>query len=143
MNHELSLFADYYQFYFQDDNDAFGDLSEAWTDEATERLMALSDHVVGVGTVRNMDVPVFVHVTDAIPQLNPSDWDRINECSIRCDTGRLVFAGCTDYFPEATRIEVEPGEYEVRIGYRNLGNISEDGLEGDDSYHVFMAAKNA
>ena len=47
---ELSLFADYFQFYIQDDDDGFGDLSEAWSPEAEANLMALGDHVVGIGT---------------------------------------------------------------------------------------------
>lgn len=60
--YQLELFADYYQFYFQDDNSDYGDLSEAWTEDATNQLMAISDRVVGVGTVRNMDVQVFVTI---------------------------------------------------------------------------------
>ena len=42
---ELTLFADYHQFYIQDDDDRFGDLSEAWTEEATNKLLAVSDRV--------------------------------------------------------------------------------------------------
>ncbi len=51
------LFADYFQFYLQDDDDSVGDLSEAWTEEAVERLLAVSRGVVGIATVRNMTVP--------------------------------------------------------------------------------------
>jgi hypothetical protein len=57
---------------------------------------------------------------------------------IQIDTGRLVIAGCTDYFPDAARIEVEPGTYNALIGYKGLGTLSEDGLDGDDSYHIFL-----
>ena len=56
------LFADYFQFYLQDDDQSFGDLSAAWTGEATERLLAVAPHVIGVGTARNMTVPVSVSV---------------------------------------------------------------------------------
>jgi hypothetical protein len=48
-------------------------------------------------------------------------------------------AGCTDYFPDAKRIDVTPGIYDVLVAYRNLESLSEDGLDGDDSYHIFLA----
>jgi hypothetical protein len=117
----------------------FGDLSAAWTEEAVERLVAVSDHVVGVGTVRNMDVPVHVSVSDSLPALKEGEWDRINSASIECDTGRLVLAGCTDYFPDAARLPVPPGRYDILIAYKGVDTISEDGLDGNDSYHIFIA----
>lgn len=136
---ELMLFADYHQFYLQDDDDRFGDLSNSWTPEATERLLAVADHVVGVGTARNMEVPVHISIEPQLPKLDPSEWDRINRTSLVCDTGRIVVAGCTDYFPDAKRLQVTPGHYDVLVAYRNLEALSEDGLDGDDSYHIFLA----
>jgi hypothetical protein len=136
---ELTMFADYHQFYLQDDDIRFGDLSNAWTPEATERLLAVADHVVGVGTVRNMNVPVHIAIDSQLPDLDPTKWDRINRTSLVCDTGRIVVAGCTDYFADAKRLEVTPGVYEVLVAYANLGSLSEDGLDGDDSYHIFLA----
>ena len=139
MRVDLVLFADYHQFYLQDDDSRFGDLSNAWTPEATEQMLAVADHVVGVGTARNMDVPVHIYVGSELPDLSPSEWDRVNRTSLVCDTGRIVVAGCTDYFPDAKRLEVHPGVYDVAVGYKGLMSLSEDGLEGDDSYHVFLA----
>ncbi|MEL7536986.1 MAG: hypothetical protein AAFM91_07910 [Pseudomonadota bacterium] len=136
---ELTIFADYHQFYIQDDDDQFGDLSESWTDEATNRLLAVSDRVVGIGTARNSDVAVVLETSDELPELVPDQWDRINKTAIECATGRLVVAGCTDYFPDAFRLEVEPGTYDLLIGYRNLDADSPNALEGDDSYHLFIA----
>ena len=138
---ELQLFADYFQFYLQDDDPKFGDLSEAWTQEAVDNLLAESDHVIGIGTVRNMDVPVFIEILETLPQLKPDDWDRINYSSISCGTGRLVIAGCTDYFPDAKRIHLTPGDYDLTVGYKDLDKISEDGLDGEDSYHLFLYPK--
>ena len=54
---ELALFADYFQFYIQDEA-AKGDLSEAWSEEATDRLLAIAPGTIGIGTVRNMEVPI-------------------------------------------------------------------------------------
>lgn len=136
---EFELFADYYQFYIQDDNEALGDLSDSWTKEATENLIAISDGVIGIGTARNMDVPVTVEITDKPKFLLESDYDKINVATIQCNSGKLVVAGCTDYFPDASRIEVVPGKYEAQIGYKCLNEISDDGLDGKDSYHVFLS----
>lgn len=136
---ELQIFADYHQFYIQDDDDRFGDLSEAWTEDAVSKLLAVSDRVIGVGTVRNSDVPVVLETCTELPELKPDEWDRINRAALYCETGRLVIAGCTDYFPDAFRLEVEPGKYDVLIGYCNLDSISANALEGDDSYHIFIA----
>jgi hypothetical protein len=67
-----------------------------------------------------------------------AEWQQVNLCSLRTGTGRLVVAGCTDYFPDAARISVRPGIYQAIVCYRGLDTISADGLRGDDSYHVFL-----
>lgn len=136
---ELTIFADYHQFYIQDDDDRYGDLSEAWTDEATKKLLAVSDRVVGIGTLRNSDVAVVLEICDELPELAPDEWYQINKTALECQTGRLVVAGCTDYFPKAFRLEVEPGTYDLLIGYRSIGTVSPNRLEGEDSYHLFIA----
>lgn len=139
---EFSVFADYHQFYLQDDDERFGNLSDAWTPEATERLLVVAEHVVGIGTVRNMEVAVRIEIGSQLPNLDPSQWEKVNRTSLVCDTGRIVVAGCTDYFPDARRLNVTPGTYDVLVGYKNLQSLSEGGLEGDDSYHIFLAPKN-
>lgn len=135
---QFELFADYHQFYLQDDDRSKGDLADAWTREATDRLLAVAPHVIGVGTVRNMDVPVFVMLHEKRPMIREDEWDHVTTASVRIDTGRIVVAGCTDYFPDAQRIDVEPGVYEAIICYGNLETLSEDGLDGEDSYHVHL-----
>ena len=57
MKKKLELSADYHQFYLQDE-EASGDLSDSWSKEAVERLLAIAPGTVGVGTVREDDVPV-------------------------------------------------------------------------------------
>ena len=129
----LKLFADYHQFYLQDEP-ADGDLSEAWTQEATDRLLAISEGVVCIGTVRNVDVSVTLEILDGEPTRDFGGFDHVVECSIAITSGRLVIAGCTDYFPDAKCIEVPPGTYRVRASYANLYSISPDGPDGDDRY---------
>lgn len=135
---QYNIFADYHQFYLQDDDQSFGDLSQAWTDEATNRLLAVAPHVIGIGTVRNTTVPVAVAIHDSRPVIDHADWDHITTASLQIDTGKIVIAGCTDYYPDAARIEVKPGVYEAIICYGGLASLGPDGLDGKDSYHVHL-----
>jgi hypothetical protein len=133
----LTLFADYFQFYLQDEK-ADGDLSESWSEEAVTDLLATAPGTIGVGTVRNMDVPLLVEVRDGRPPDDLDQWDHVTECSIEVPTGRLVIAGCTDYFPDAQRLELAPGTYRARVFYGGLATLSADGLEGRDHYKVSL-----
>jgi hypothetical protein len=139
----LTLFADYFQFYLQDDDSEVGNLSDAWTTEAVSRKLAIAPGTIGVGTARNMDVPVEIQIHEKEPKIKFDEWDLINQCSIEIKTGRIVVAGCTDYFPDAIRIEVAPDIYQAIICYKGLDSISDDGLDGDDSYliHLFPDEK--
>lgn len=123
---DLELFADYSQFYLQDEP-ASGDLSDAWTEDAVERLLAVAPGVVGVGTITNGNVPVAIQVLEHEPAQSGTSYDQINECSLEVAEGPLVVAGCTDYFPEAARIPIAAHTYRVRVSYR---------LSGEESYLV-------
>jgi hypothetical protein len=65
--YNYNLFADCYQFYLQDE-DADGDLSDSWNEQAVKNLLAVAPGTIGVGTVRNMDVPVEVEIRDSAPE---------------------------------------------------------------------------
>jgi hypothetical protein len=117
--HHFELFADYNQFYLQDES-AEGDLSEAWTPEAVARWLAVGPGVIGVGTARNMPVPVTVKVLEEEPEEVMGDWDQVTEASLSIRSSRLVVAGCTEYFPDAARISLPPGDYRVRVFYGDL-----------------------
>ena len=132
---QLSLFADYFQFYIQDEA-VTGDLSQSWNDDATDRLLAIAPGTIGIGTVRNMDVPVVVEIHDHKPLEDSGEWDHVVEASVELMSGRVVIAGCADYFPDATRIDVPPGCYLSRVSYGGLNSLSEDGLRGDDHYRI-------
>lgn len=132
---ELSLFADYFQFYIQDDA-AVGDLSSSWTEETVVRLLAIAPGTIGIGTVRNMHVPVTIEIHDREPEDDFSDWDHVVDATLDVSSGRIAVAGCTDYFPDAKRIEIPSGSYRVRASYGALDTLSKDGLSGDDHYRV-------
>jgi hypothetical protein len=134
-SHQLNLFADYHQFYLQDEV-ADGNLSDAWSQDAVRRMLAVSSGVVGVGTVRDMDVPVTIEFLESAPATDLSAFDHVAECSIAIRRGPLVVAGCTDYFPDAARFDLKPGTYKVRLSASGLDTLSEDGLDGQDHYLV-------
>jgi hypothetical protein len=114
--YELNLFADYCQFYLQDEP-ASGDLSEAWSQEAVDRLLAVGQGVVGVGTMSADLVPVSIELLEVSPPNDSASFNQVNECTLVVAQGPLVAAGCTDYFPDAVRIPAQPGTYRVRVSY--------------------------
>ena len=132
---KLEIFADYFQFYLQDEA-ANGDLSDSWGPEAVDRLLAVAPGTVGVGTVCNVMVPVLVEILASEPESDVDKWDHVTECGLDVPTGSIVIAGCTDYFPEATRMKVAPGSYCVRVSYGTLSSLPENGLKGKDHYRV-------
>jgi hypothetical protein len=135
--YNFEIFADYFQFYLQDET-LNRDISDSWTEEALANLLVATPQVVAVGTARNTTVPVEIDVLSAPPVEDFSAYDKVNECSLELPSGRLVVMGTTDYFPDAPRITVLPGTYRMRIYYKNLENLSEDGLDGEDSYTIML-----
>ncbi|WP_299081918.1 hypothetical protein [uncultured Ruegeria sp.] len=132
---QFELFADYFQFYVQDEQ-SDGIDGDSWTDVAINSRLALEANAFAVSTARNMEVPVRIVVSDRSPDLDLSLWNHVVEFSIGVPSGRLVFAGCTDYYPDAERLAIESGCYEVRVLYANLDKLSDDGLDGNDHYRV-------
>lgn len=136
--YELRIFADYFQFYLQDEDASEQDDGDWKEPGAIERLLVVGRGIIRVGTARNMTVPVTIEICDAKPDLSFDEWDQVNECSLEIPSGSLVVAGCTDYFPDALRIKVEPATYRARIFYGKLNSLRENDLEGDDHYSIFL-----
>lgn len=136
----LELFADYFQFYIEDDQVDLN-VGSSWTVAAVDRLLAISKGSIAIGTVRNMFVPVTIKIYDQEPAFLPDEEriiDLINETDLEIYSGKIVVMGCADYFPDATRLETANGLYRARIYYGNLDKLSEDGLDGDDFYEVHL-----
>lgn len=133
----FNLFADYFAFVIQDE-EVNPDFSKSITDKTIEQMIIVLPGAISIGTARNTEVPVDVEVLTEAPIGDQESWDRVNECSISILSGKLVVMGGSDYFPEATRIEVKPGLYGIRVYYRGLNTLSEDELSGNDSYRVVL-----
>lgn len=101
-----------------------------------KEVVAIHDRMIAVLTARNMDVPVTVRHLDAYPQDTVVEsWDQIVECGINLRSGTLVVFG-NEYFPTSPRMHLGAGRYGVQVCWGNLDSLSEDGLDGDDHYHV-------
>ena len=133
--HTFNLFADYFQFYFQDEG-ASGIDGDSWSVEATDRMLAIAPGALGVATVRNVDVPVTVEILRSEPAKDIDYWDHVTECSLVVTSGKLVVAGCTDYFPDAARIEITPGTYRARISGGGFDSVTKHWESGEDKYRV-------
>lgn len=130
--HEFEIFADYHQFYLEDENSPH-ETGNIWTQETHARMLAIEDGLVAVGTARNVEVPVTIEIHDSEPPLKAEDFSRVNECSLKIWSNKMTIAGCTDYLPDAERIEIKPSIYRVRILYGNLESV-ENEIDGEDFY---------
>jgi hypothetical protein len=142
--HEFELFPDYYQFYLQDEQTTDG-LADSWTDQACTDLFAIALGTIGISTVSHMyDVPVTVEIHTSAPDYDLDLWDHVIECNLDIPSGKIVVAGCTDYFPDAERISVSPGMHQVRVFYGELASsrsrdqYKPDSPKGNDRYKVAL-----
>lgn len=135
-SHDFELFADFHQFILQDELAEIDISGDLWPGTTVDDMLFVTPGMIHIGTARNMTVPVTVEIGNAEPEFDFGKWDHVAECSIAIPTGKLVVMGCTDYFPEAARIDVDPGNYRTRIFYGGLDTLSWNGLEGDDHYRI-------
>jgi hypothetical protein len=129
---DFEIDADYRQFYLEDETSPH-ETGEIWTKETHERILAVSEKLVAVGTARYETVPVAVEFYDSEPALEPEKYSRINECGLEAASQKLISSGCTEWLPDAARIDVEPAIYRVRALYGNFETVVDD-WEGEDFY---------
>jgi hypothetical protein len=132
----LTIFADYSQFYLQDERSE-ATLAEIWDERSVADLIAVGPGVVAVGTARNYYVPVAVRTLDESPEEDLNRWDHVAEVSLSVPSGCLLIYGPTEW-PNVARMALEPGHYVVRVYYEHLESVSQNGLEGDDSYEAAL-----
>lgn len=135
--YQLEIFADYFQFHLHDEN-MNPNFGNAWDQFSVDNFLAITPEGIGIGTARNMDVPVTIKICDSEPKLkeNLNQVFQINESDLTIISEKLVVIGSTEYYPDAKRIEIDNGIYRVRIYYSNLDKLSEDGLDGEDYYEI-------
>lgn len=137
MNYSFELFADYFQLYLMDveTND---DTSDIWTDKALDLKLALLPNTVAIGTFRNVYVPLQVEVCESKPTVNLDEWDHASEGYFTITSGLCAVFGCTDYLPDATKVQLKPAEYSVLSLAKGLDSITEEWEDADDVYKVVI-----
>lgn len=138
LNHRLTIFADYFQFLVMD-MASTDDFSSLWNNESVERMVALGTSAISLGTLRNVDVQVEIHVVDDLPDLPPDEYDHIAEGSFESPTGVVAVMGCTDFFPDAYRIDVRPGDYQFLYLVQGVGSITDEWSPASDLYILYIA----
>jgi hypothetical protein len=140
--HELIVFADNFQVHLQDQKEE-ADFPESWNDLLLTQLYVAGERVLGIGTVRDLDVEMTIEVNsdrmddkDIYTDPDCSDYDHVAQCNIDLPSGEILISGCTESFDEAHRISVPPGTYGVRMYWSNLDSTDDLGFEGDDHYKL-------
>jgi hypothetical protein len=137
MRYNFTIFADYFQVYVADETMGL-QYYDMWTETAYfEERVAVASGMIGISTVRNMNVPVEVEVRESQPIDPFQEWDQVVDCSIETRSGKLAVGGpgLDDDVPPIT---VEPGTYRARIFFGRLDTLSSDGTEGDDRYRIVL-----
>ena len=134
---KFKLFADYFQIYVMDDG-ADDDTSEIWTDKALDLKLALAENTIAIGTFRNVDVSFEVEIHESEPLINLDEWDHVSKGHFNVKSGRCAVFGCTDYLPDAARIEMQNGDYSVLSLAKGLDSITTEWDDADDYYKVML-----
>jgi len=134
----LQIFADYHQFYIWDPVASEQHAPEDWSDDDVEARAKVTDHVFVLCPARNTTVPLTLEIHDGEPDFQMAEWDHIVEASIEIPSGRIEVHECTG--GSHADLSVEPGTYRVRAHYKSLDSITEDQLDGKDSYMVALWA---
>src|SRR5262245_9943626 len=146
MRCNFTIFADYFQFFLEDES-MRRPVEIDWNSQSVSDLLVAGQRFIAISTVRNMRVPVIIEVYNSRPSPNFDQVifqqaDHVVEASIEIISGNLVILGTTDYYPDAPRISVAPDTYQARVYYVGLNTLSEDGLEGNDSYRIVLFPGN-
>lgn len=135
--HKFALFADHFQVHLLDasSND---DFSTIWTETAFNQMLAVGRSALCVGTLRNVDVDVEIHVLDNKVTIDRSKYDHIVEASFSLPTGKLVVMGCTDYMPDAAHIDLQAGNYQVLYAVSGVDTIKTESEPAEDKYIIYL-----
>jgi hypothetical protein len=129
---DLQVYADYYQFYVQDEHSPC-DTGEIWAKpEDTELGLVAGDGLVAISTKRYETVPVRIERYHADPGFDWEGIDRVSECGLVVTTQLVVGMPISSMTAVP---EVEPGTYAVRSMAWGLATVTSD-WDGGDHYIV-------
>jgi len=114
------------------------DFSLLWSEDALKRMLAVGRAAVCPGTLRNVDVTVEIRLVPESPAVNLSEYDHATAASIDIPSGKLALMGCTGYLPDAPRIELPPGQYQLLSLASGIDSITTEWDPADDLYTVYL-----
>ncbi|MFD3873268.1 hypothetical protein [Streptomyces sp. NPDC058623] len=115
------------------DEEAEGDFGDAWTDQAVQDGLCVTDGGLAVGTAVNVTVAVSVHILGERPADDREDFDHVVEAGLHLASGRLVVMGCSEYFPDSARFDMPADWVRVRASRRNLAAAVHADIDSYDS----------
>lgn len=136
-SYKFELFADYFQVYLMD-TESGDDTSKIWTKEALNIKLGIMSNTLAVGTFRNVDIPLEVELYESEPEVSLEEWDHATLGYFAIKSGQCAVFGCTDYLPDAAKIEITPGKYSVLSLAKGLDSIIEEWEDADDLYKVIL-----
>jgi hypothetical protein len=133
----FNIFADYFQFVVQDERSE-DDFAAIWTPDALAAHTAFGKSAVCPGTLRNVEVLVEIVVTDSDPKVDLQTVDHAVEGSIEIQSGCIVVLGCTGYFPDAPRFQIQPGTYRALAVMTGIASIQTEWDPAEDKYILYL-----
>ena len=138
MNHELSIFTQYGQFYIADkDAELEYDTSnpDFWNDEAFNDRLAIDKGILGISiqndeAIANIEIEL---VESKIIEEDFSNFDHVVEGSLEIKSGKLQIQDCPNSSVEF-EIDVEPSWYRIRISSLNFEKAYQENPE--DKYII-------
>lgn len=134
--HKLQIFADYFQIWLEDQQATSTQREFLFTDQHLSDRVWVDDGLIIMFTARNMDVPVELQILQMEPYPDLDIWDHVVDTSIEIHSGQLDVFGCGG-FPGIS-LTLQRGSYQVRLCHGQLASLSQNGLEGEDHYKIFL-----
>jgi hypothetical protein len=128
-------YADYYTFYLQDQASK-QDYDLLWNEDSSTKMLAVGEQVIGIGTKRYEFVPVNIKLYVKAPLFKPENCEKANECSLHISSVAVLGSVISGF----EVLDLPPGNYRVRILYKNLSTVEND-WKGKDSYWVQLWAE--
>jgi hypothetical protein len=128
---EFDVIAEYRQFMLEDEtNDNYPE----WTPGAVEKLLAVANEIIWVGTLTEGIVRVKLELTHREPDRDTGTWDKVNEATIIVRSGRLRIP---DAMPLGLTVNLDPGLYKAKLYYGALGSVNHDG-SSNEHFKIIM-----
>lgn len=115
------------------------DFASLWAGGNSEEWMiAIGNSTLGLGTLRNADVLLNVHVEHHEPAYSIDEFDHLIEASIHLPSGDLAIMGGAESLSVARRIKVPPGSYRLLYAVSGIETIQSEYEPAEDVYSLFI-----